>query len=137
MNIDTVNENSLSPESIEALYEVAYRLYEGGKFEDAEHAFRFLTTIDPLVKKNWMGLGASLQMRKKTAKALEAYSVAAVIDESDPYVSLHAADCFFALDSKEGAFAALEAAEAIAKENNKHHQLLEKIMIMRQRWSQQ
>lgn len=123
----------LSPEAVSCLYASAYEFYVNGKFETARHFFHILTVIEPYAKRNWMGLGATFQAEKNYMSALEAYSIAATLDLDDPYISFHAAECFFFLDYVEKGFEALDAAAAIAAEH-KHHPLNVHIDLMRKGW---
>ena len=124
----------LSPESVETLYELAYRLYEGGKYEDSEKAFRFLTSVAAFDKKNWMGLGASLQMQKAYEQAIQAYMIASILDPAEAMVHLHIADCLFAQGKAQEALRALNTAESIAKKHAHAAALIEQIQFLRTCW---
>ncbi len=97
----------LSDEQMEAIYATAYTLYNGGRYEDAEKIFQCLSLFDHLGHRYWMGLGATRQMLKKYKEAIDAYSMAAVLNLKDPQASLHAAECNLALNNIEGAKSAL------------------------------
>ncbi|MBS4169030.1 SycD/LcrH family type III secretion system chaperone [Parachlamydia sp. AcF125] len=127
----------LSTEVLSCLYASAYEFYTHGKYETAQHFFQMLTVLEPHSKKNWMGLGATLQVQKNYQLALEAYSFAALLDLNDPYISFHAAECFFFLDQIQHGFDALTAAEEIAtqqKNDSPPHPLLNHIELMRTGW---
>lgn len=124
-----------TPESLAALYAMAYRLYKNGKYEDALAFFRFLTLSDSFERKYWMGLGACNQMLKNYEKALECYSAAAIQDSSDPYVHWHAADCFFHSGNLPKAREALESALVTARQDNNHHPLIPKLELIADAWS--
>lgn len=124
-----------SKETVSGLYAIAYNFYEIGKYQDAVQFFRILTALDTQSRKNWMGLGASLQMLKEFEKAIEAYTVATLLDDEDPYVHMHAADCFFALNNMKKAIIALEAAEYVVGLNKaKYAHLLPQIQLFRKTW---
>jgi type III secretion system low calcium response chaperone LcrH/SycD len=81
-------------EQMEAVYTVAYNLYQAQKHQDAAEVFTFLSMFNPFNSKYWMGLGASLQMAKDFDNALNAYAVAAVTSiPKDPVPHLHAGEC--------------------------------------------
>lgn len=119
---------------LEDQYAFAYGLYENGRYEDASHLFRFLTLMDSQNPRNWMGLGASLQMARKFEKALDAYCFALILDSDNPYVYIHAADCYFGLDQKDMALDAIKYARAIAKRSEQHKSLVPQLSLMRKRW---
>lgn len=105
----------LNTETKEGIYHFAYQFYLNGKYADAVKFFRFLTRVDIGQKKHWMGLGAAQQMQKEYEQAIQAYSVAALLDELDPHVHIHAAECFFALEKLEEGITALNSAKKAAK----------------------
>lgn len=94
---------SLTPESMEAFYMVAYTLYNGKKYEDAEKVFKLLCTLDHFQVKYWKGLAASRENLKDYDGALAAYSYITMMDIHDPYPPFHGAKCLLALGrTKEG-----------------------------------
>lgn len=123
----------LSSEELSLMYTLAYHLYENGKYLDSKRIFRFLTICEPFDRRYWMGLAASYLLLKDYAGALECYSVAAVQEPNDPYVHLHAADCFFALGQIETGVRTLDSAIAAAKVSNANT-LLMQLEDMRQAW---
>ena len=121
----------MKTETTKSLYACAYRFYENGKYEEAIHFFRLLTVADVNNDKYWVGLAASYKMNKETEKALEAYAIAAILDENDPFTHLYAAECLFDLGRTEEAIQALDSAERVAKKN-KNQQLLSHLEIIRE-----
>jgi type III secretion system low calcium response chaperone LcrH/SycD len=130
---EAANILQLSQESLSTLYSLAYYLYENGKFVDAKSVFRFLTLSDAFDRRYWMGLAASYQMLKDYPAALECYSLAAVQNPDDPYVHLHAADCFFAGGESLKAVKTLESAIAAAKKK-KDEELCSQLLLMHASW---
>jgi len=124
-------------ESVKSLYAFAYRFYQNGKYDQAAHFFRLLTVLEPGEKKNWMGLGASLQMDKKFESALEVYGYAALQDENDPYVHFHAAECFFALKKRDKGQEALNSVTIVAGKKKKYAELMKHVDLISQAWSDQ
>ncbi|WP_414663694.1 SycD/LcrH family type III secretion system chaperone [Horticoccus sp. 23ND18S-11] len=100
----------LTPESMEAIYLIAYNLYNGAKYAEAEKVFRLLAMLDHFKRKFWKGLGACQEAQKKYEDALKAYGYLGVTDIHDPYPPFQAAKCFVALGKAPGAEAALRAA---------------------------
>lgn len=118
---------------IHKLYERAYLFYKGGKYGEAETVFRVLTGAIPRQIDFWIGYGASLQMQKKYAPAVDAFSVAAFLDkkEENPLPHFHAAECLWHLDMQRAAIA-LKSARLIASKQK--HPILEKLKILNDRW---
>lgn len=125
----------LSPDSLEALYAMAYELYRNGKHSDAKDFFRFLTLINSFERKYWMGLGACYQMLKHYPEAIECYSAAAIQDPMDPYVHMHAADSYFLMNNLEKAREALESAITTANLDDTYNALIPKLQLISERWS--
>lgn len=99
--------HNISDKEMEAIYSVGYNLYESGKYDDGLKVFKFLCFFDHLEKKYWLGLGAVNQMLKKYNDAVNAYSMAAMLDIDDPAPAMHAADCLLLTGNKEKAESAL------------------------------
>lgn len=107
-------------EELEAIYNVAYNAYNSGRYDHATKAFQFLCYFDHLMQKNWMGLGASRQMQKDYANAVEAYTFAYLLDPDDPLPPLHAADCQIALGKRDAAISGLTVAIEHAGDQEKY-----------------
>jgi len=94
----------------EAIYAVAHQLYEQEKYQDAHALFSFLCLYNHLTEKFWYGLGACRHMMKNYKGAIDAYSMAAMLDMENPDYPLFAAECHLALgnltEAENGAFAA-------------------------------
>ncbi len=63
-------------------YEVAARLLEEGRYEEAGNAFVFLTTVNPNLSELWLGLGMAHQFQKDYDNAMAAYEAA---KEAEPW----------------------------------------------------
>ncbi|MCK5893907.1 MAG: SycD/LcrH family type III secretion system chaperone [Endozoicomonadaceae bacterium] len=100
----------MSDESMEAVYSVAYNLYEAGKYDDAIKVFQFLCFYDHLNKKYFIGLGACLRMQEKYDKAIKVFGCACALDTSDPQAVMYIGDCLLAAGDVEAAALAYEAA---------------------------
>ena len=87
----------LSDDDLEAIYGLAYGQYENGQYADAERTFAVLCFHDHKSERFWLGLGAARQQLKAFAGAVMAYSQAAEAGSVNPFVPLHAAECYFAL----------------------------------------
>lgn len=127
----------LSEGSLGLLDTFAHQEYNVGNYQGALPIFRLLTTLRPEARYTWMGLGATSQMLKRYEEAIAAYSYAAVLDASDPYVHFHAAECYYAVADSKKAFAALEAALSAAHEATKHRRLFKQLRLLHARWCEQ
>lgn len=99
----------LSDKDMEAIYSLAYTLYNHNKYDEAMKVFKFLSLMDHTDKRYFLGLAACRQMLGNYDKAIEAYQFAAVLDVEDPIVHLHAADCLLAAKRFDEARSALHA----------------------------
>jgi type III secretion system low calcium response chaperone LcrH/SycD len=138
--IKEVNEgtNSLSQmteEKIQDLYFLAFSLYREERYQDASYFFRLLAVAQPSDAKNWKGLGACLQMVQEYEDALHCYMSAQILNQEkpDPYLYVHAADCYFALKQKESGLKTLEAAR-LAAEETQDRRVLQHVALMRELW---
>lgn len=123
-------------EKIQEMYALAYFLYGQAHYFDASHFFRQLAAARPAEPKYWKGLGACLQMLKDYEGALNCYLTAQLLNgaQTDPYIYLHAADCYIALKEIKNAFQALDAAHLRAKKL-KNKRVIEHVKLMRDLWS--
>lgn len=96
--------------TMEAIYYVAYTLYQNGKYEDSLKVFKLLGLFDHLEKKYLMGIGSCQQMLQQYKDAINSYSMAALLDISNPTPPLHAAECYLALGDFENALSGFTAA---------------------------
>lgn len=126
---------SFSQDEIESFYAVAFSFYENGKYPEAINFFRFLTTIDLTKKKHWVGLGASLQMLQEQEQAINAYTIAALLDPADPYIPFYAAECCFKLGDTKRGLDALDSAEELAGTDDKFKGLRKRLYILREAWT--
>lgn len=125
---------NMSDDAMEAIYSVAYNLYQGGKYEEAQKVFQFLCFYDHFNRKYFMGLGACQQMMKEYENAIEIFSFATILDSDDPRPMLYIGDCHLAMGSKDEAQAAYETAiewagakEEFAEDKERAHSMLENL----------
>ena len=108
---------NMSDDAMEAIYSVAYNLYQGGKYEEAQKVFQFLCFYDHFNRKYFMGLGACQQMMKDYGNAIEIFSFATILDSDDPKPMLYIGDCHLAMGGNDEARQAYETAIEWAGEN--------------------
>lgn len=123
---------SFSDESLEALYLFAYSSYDKGKYEESTSLFRILTLQKKECRHYWMGYGASLQMLKRYEEAIGAYGYAAILDSKDPFVHLHAAECYHALKDHSKSMLALDSALTC----NPPKKLKDQLSLLKEVWAQ-
>ena len=126
----------ISKEAEKELYSMAYSFYNNGKFEEALDCFLYLVRANTETVRYWSGLAAAHQRLKNYLEAIGAYAVAALLDAKDPQIHMHAADCFFAINEGAQALDALKTAEKLATGQEKYHQLLSRIAILRTAWKE-
>ena len=93
----------MSDDAMEAIYSVAYNLYQGGKYDEAQKVFQFLCFYDHFNRKYFLGLGACQQMMKQYEQAIEIFTFATVLDADDPRPMLYIGDCHLGMGDKEKA----------------------------------
>lgn len=86
-----------SERDYEVLYALGHSLYAQGRYSDAVKAFGFLVMHNHLEKRFMNAFAASLQMAKRYEDAINYYSMASVMDMSDPVPTFHTCECMIAL----------------------------------------
>jgi type III secretion system low calcium response chaperone LcrH/SycD len=119
-----------SEDEMEAVYTVAYNLFQNGKLDDAEKVFRFLCFFDHLSQKYWLGLGACRKALKNFAGAIDCFGLAGMLDLKDPRPALQAAECHIQLGKRDEAISALNAVVGYASENVKYAALVDRAKMM-------
>ncbi|MBX9745113.1 MAG: tetratricopeptide repeat protein [Chlamydiales bacterium] len=124
---------TMSSEEVKQFYTFGFSLYGAGSAQEAIDVFEVLCVQRPLEAKHWFGLAASLQEESYYEKALPAWAMAALLDESNPHPHFHAAECCFAQGRQKEAQMALEAASMRAERDSV---LQDRIALLQHRWSQ-
>lgn len=126
------NNLQLQKQGLGAMYAIGFKLYENGKYKEAVDVFRVLTVLDKEQKKHWLGLGASYQQLKDYDRALQSYAYAALLDERDPFVHFHAAECFLSQKKLKEGVHVLNIAKTVALDNKDvYNQLLTRIDLIK------
>lgn len=115
---------------MEAVYSVAYSLFQNGKLDDAEKVFRFLCFFDHMAQKYWLGLGACRKALKNFDGAVDAFGLAGLLDLKDPRPALQAAECHIQCGRRDEALSALRAALQFGGANPKFAGQLERARMM-------
>ncbi len=103
-------------------YFFASDLYEKSDYSAAIKAFACLIINQPLKFPFWFGLAASLQAYNDPEKSLKAWIICAILDDDNPYVHFHAAECLYILSDNEQTERALN--EAIKRTHNDKYLLM-------------
>ncbi|VTU27124.1 Chaperone protein IpgC [Variovorax sp. PBS-H4] len=112
-----------SPEVQKAMYHLGYTNYSQGKYTEAMRFFGFLVICDHWDRRYHMGMAACLQMQQQHADALKYYSIASILDLTDPAPVMHIAECHLARGERPQARKALDYAivQARAHAHHNHH----------------
>ncbi len=100
----------LSNETMEKLYQGAKFLYEHQNYVEAAACFSVLCCITPGNYIFWMGFGNSEYFCQNYQAALQAYTMAAQADSTDPLCHFYSARCYEALNQKDHAINSIELA---------------------------
>lgn len=112
------------PETLEALYSLAYKCYTVEDYESAETIFQALCMYKHDEEKYWLGLAGSRQGLEKYQQAIDAYSMAGFTTQlKDPLPFFYASQCFLKMGNKEGAIGSLQSLLAMGDDNNSEHKL--------------
>ena len=127
--------SKLPEEKIKELHALAHYHYTKQHYAEATTYYRILAAARPLESKFWKGLGACQQMGHAYQDAIECYASAQLLngDQPDPYLYIHAADCYFALKQKAEGLGALESARQWAQKY-KDKRILTHTKLMKSLW---
>ncbi len=98
----------ITPQELNAVYQMGLGFYNTGRYDDAEKVFTFLVMFDHLEPKYWLAAGAVQQVKKNFEKAKTAYVQACMLDIHNPKPQYYVAECYLALGQKEDAVASLD-----------------------------
>ena len=100
---------ALTSEEVEALYAAAHQLFKQGDLERAAALFNYLCIYENDDARFWMALAVTLQKQKKLDPAIDAYSVAALLDATNIRPYFHATECLIESRQWDRAKKSLEA----------------------------
>ncbi|MCB1135067.1 MAG: SycD/LcrH family type III secretion system chaperone, partial [Chlamydiia bacterium] len=122
----------MPPEMVETLYSHAYNMYNQGKYDEAEHLFRFLMLLDPLEAKYAFGQAAVSHMKKQYEQAGKMYYMCTLLNPDDPMPHYHASDCYMKLNDLGSALLSLEFAIDASEGKPEFKGLVEKARALKQ-----
>ena len=117
-------------EEFDALYTLAYNLYNQGKYGEALNAFGFLLMHDQLERKYYKAFGSCQQMLRRYPEAIRNYSAAAMLDPMDPEPTFHTAECLVAMNMPDDARDALKFVVAITEGEPKYRTMRDRAKSM-------
>ena len=91
----------------EVLYALGHSMYAQARYSDALRVFGYLVTCNHMEKRFMNAFASSLQMLGSHKDAIKYYSLASVMDMSDPLPTFHTAECMLAIGMAEEAREAL------------------------------
>ncbi|AMO54852.1 hypothetical protein GZ77_25070 [Endozoicomonas montiporae] len=112
---------NMSQGYLEAIYKTGYDQYNAGHFEEAAKVFQYLSLCDQWNSRNYLSLGACLQMEHLYAQAIQTYTFAFRLDSSNPLPLIYMADCNLALDRVDKAKEIYKTALKLAKSSHFSH----------------
>lgn len=96
-------ELGISDAEMEAMYTVAYNLFQNAKYDDAAKCFCLLSMFDPLQYKYMFGIASCFHMKSEYEMASMYYVMSSALDEDQPAPFLHAAECLIAMKDNDAA----------------------------------
>lgn len=91
----------------EVLYALGHSMYAQARYSDALRVFGYLVTCNHMEKRFMNAFASTLQMLGGYKDAIKYYSLASVMDMSDPLPTFHTAECMNALGMRDEALEAL------------------------------
>lgn len=127
----------LDRKHIHDIHSMAYVYYRNQHYREADALFRILVISDPKNHKYWKGLGAAMQMEKNYKGALDCYQrVDKLLNhQSDAYIDIHCADCYFALGQIAEGLKTLHSAKKKALKTS-DRKVLRHVAFMCERWKE-
>lgn len=113
--------HGFTEQEYEAVYSLGYNQYKQGKFAEATRYFQFLTFYNHYEPRYSKALGASLQMQERYTDAINAYTMAIIMDAMDPEPMLRMAECLIALGNVDDAQETLDCVTKVCDETGKHN----------------
>jgi len=122
----------LTKGNLEALYIMAFRLYEAERTLDALHCFKLMALLNALDKRAWFGCAACFEILKRYGAAIGCYEAASAIDINDLIPLLRIFHCYLESNQKNQALLALDnAIEAAEKHGHLYSELKEHAINMK------
>jgi type III secretion system low calcium response chaperone LcrH/SycD len=105
----------ITPSECDALYAVAYGMYEQARYEQALPLFSYLVILDHLERRYLLALAATLHMLARHEDALPHYIAAMVLGVDDPEPAMRCGECLRDLRKFDEAAESFELALSLCK----------------------
>ncbi|MCW7554816.1 SycD/LcrH family type III secretion system chaperone [Endozoicomonas gorgoniicola] len=122
--------NNISRSMLETIYGTGYNQYTTGHYEEAARVFQYLCLYDQWNPRNYLCMGACLQMMHLYAQAIKCYTFAFRLDAGNPLPLIYIADCNMALDRIEKAKEIYKTALKLAKSTRFSHKEIDRAEML-------
>ena len=106
----------ISENTINQFFQSGYRYYETAHFAEASDVLFAVNVLNPFKYNGWLALGMAEKQCGHFNEALQAFTMAALIDLTAVYPHLHSAECYRALKSEDDVKKTLDYALSILEE---------------------
>lgn len=89
----------LTKETYDTMYKIGADFFNEEKMEEACNVFIVLTNLNNFVFEPWLGLGSCWQIKERYPEALQAFSMASLLDFQNPAPHLYSAQVYLQLGS--------------------------------------
>jgi len=124
-----------SDELMESLYQAARRVFQEGRYTEAQDAFLFLTTLNPFVYAYWLGLGMAYQYLEDFEQAILSYECASKVEPESPIPLYYEGVCHGLVNEYEIAEELLHAARERCHLRAEYRDLVQKIQHAEEKFS--
>lgn len=114
----------MSDAFMKRVYDVANRLMDEKKFEEAGDVFMFLRYLNPLVFEYWLGEATCLHERGQFLEAINIYGMSAILQPKNPYLFFQIANCLYQLHETAASLEAVKICISYAEHDEKRIDLL-------------
>lgn len=113
----------ISPDKLEAMYQLGHGFYAQGRYEDAFKVFSMLVIFAHRNDRYLMALAGSAQMTGRYKDALQHYSTATLILVDDPRPIYFSAECLIAIGNYDLAAESLRLVIELTEDSSAHQVL--------------
>ena len=123
----------LNHKLVDELHHEAVELYMNGNFEDASDAFLCLILLNHLDQRCWLGYGLSEKFshKKNLNGALDIFSLAICIDETNPYPYIYCGEILAEQGNVKEAVGYLDLALKFAHQKEEHAEVISQIEVIK------
>jgi type III secretion system low calcium response chaperone LcrH/SycD len=119
-----------SVESLEALYAIGFTWYNQAKYDEAKRVFAHLMTANHVDRRFSNGFAACLHMQRDHAEAIRFYTIASILDLTDPEPPMHIAECHLALGDRTQARNSINYGLTQARAHKEHQRFVARLESM-------